>query len=173
VGDAALRRGLPCTAGPSAVSRPRRRAQRSASEKNAGLRAAPRPPGQRAQRAFFRPALSSNEGRGRKMLSQKQKNQGRIEHCDADLEKMPSVQRVAQAAVIELMANRSLRRLATLRSVTARPEVMRMMSSRCAAPHQGSGCVTPPTNEAEDMAATEPPITSNNRQPLPRGWVHI
>ena len=29
-----------------------------------------------------------------------------------------------------------------------------MMSSRRAAPHQGSGCVTPPTHEAEYMAAT-------------------
>jgi hypothetical protein len=67
---------------------------------------------------------------------------------------MLSVQRVAQAAVIELMANRSFRRLATLLSVTALQEVMRMMSSRRAAPHQGSGCVTPPTHEAEYMAAT-------------------
>src|SRR3984893_10242943 len=67
---------------------------------------------------------------------------------------MLSVQRVAQAAVIELMANRSLRRLATLLSVTALPEVIRMMSSSRAAPHQGSGCVTPPTQEAEYMAAT-------------------
>jgi cysteine sulfinate desulfinase/cysteine desulfurase-like protein len=94
------------------------------------------------------------------MLGQQQKNQGRIEQCDADLEKMLSVQRVAQAAVIELMANRSLRRLATLRSVTARQEVMRMMSSRRAAPHQGSGCVTPPTHEAEYMAATVFPSAS-------------
>src|SRR5690242_14242700 len=67
---------------------------------------------------------------------------------------MLSVQRVAQAAVIELMANRSFRRLATLLSVTARPEVMRMISSRRAAPHQGSGCLTTPTHEAEYMAAT-------------------
>jgi hypothetical protein len=67
---------------------------------------------------------------------------------------MLSVQRVAQAAVIELMANRSLRRLATLLSVTALPEVIRMMSSSRAAPHQGSGWVTPPTQEAEYMAAT-------------------
>ena len=33
-----------------------------------------------------------------------------------------------------------------------------MMSSRRAAPHQGSGCLTPPTPEAEYMAATVPPI---------------
>src|SRR5216684_1387814 len=66
VGDAALWRGLPCVTGPSSVSRPRRRTQRSASEQSAGLRAAPRPPRQSAQRAFFRPALSSNEGRGEK-----------------------------------------------------------------------------------------------------------
>jgi hypothetical protein len=73
---------------------------------------------------------------------------------------MLSVQRVAQAAVIELMANRSFRRLATLLSVTALQEVMRMMSSRRAAPHQGSGCVTPPTHEAEYMAATVFPSAS-------------
>src|ERR1700682_2163061 len=75
---------------------------------------------------------------------------------------MLSVQRVAQAAVIELMANRSLRRLATLLSVTALPEVIRMMSSRRAAPHQGSGCVTPPTQEAEYMAATVFPSASDH-----------
>ncbi len=35
-----------------------------------------------------------------------------------------------------------------------------MMSSRRAAPHQGSGCVTPPTHEAEYMAATVFPSAS-------------
>src|SRR5712692_2235152 len=75
---------------------------------------------------------------------------------------MLSVQRVAKAAVIELMANRSLRRLATLLSVTALQEVIRMMSSRRAAPHQGSGCVTPPTQEAEYMAATVFPSASDH-----------
>src|SRR5579864_7676147 len=82
---------------------------------------------------------------------------------------MLSVQRVAQAAVIELMANRSLRRLATLLSVTARQEVIRMMSSRRAAPHQGSGCVTSPTQEAEYMAATEPPINIEQQAALASG----
>src|SRR5713226_5433567 len=75
---------------------------------------------------------------------------------------MLSVQQVAKAAVIELMANRSLRRLATLLSVTALQEVIRMMSSRRAAPHQGSGCVTPPTQEAEYMAATVFPSASDH-----------
>src|ERR1700682_1275040 len=75
---------------------------------------------------------------------------------------MLSVQRVAQAAVIELMAHRSLRRLATLLSVTALQEVIRMMSSSRAAPHQGSGCVTPPTQEAEYMAATVFPSASDH-----------
>jgi len=41
-----------------------------ASQTNAGLRRAPRPPRQAEQRAFFRPALRSNEGRGEKMLKQ-------------------------------------------------------------------------------------------------------
>ncbi len=54
----------------------------------------------------------------------------------------------------KLMAKRSLRRLATLLSVTAQKEAAGMMSSRCAAPHHGSGCVTSPHREAEYMAAT-------------------
>ena len=37
-----------------------------------------------------------------------------------------------------------------------------MMSSRRAAPHQGSGCVTPPTQEAEYMAATVFPSASDH-----------
>src|ERR1700737_5187318 len=89
---------------------------------------------------------------------------------------MLSVQRVAKAAVIELMANRSLRRLATLLSVTALPEVIRMMSSRRAPPHQGSGWVTPPTQEAEYMAATVFPSASDHTAlafglgPYMTGW---
>jgi hypothetical protein len=63
------------------------------------------------------------------------------------------------------MANRSFRRLATLRSVTAPQEVIRMMSSRRAAPHQGSGCVTSPTHEAEYMAATVLPIRRSSHSP--------
>jgi len=42
-----------------------------ASQNHAGLRRAPRPPRPAEQRAFFRPALRSNEGRGEKMLRQR------------------------------------------------------------------------------------------------------
>jgi hypothetical protein len=38
--------------------------------------------------------------------------------------------------------------------VTAQREADRMMSSRCADPHQGSSCVPALTKEAEYMAAT-------------------
>jgi hypothetical protein len=49
--------------------------------------------------------------------------------------------------------------------VTALIEAERMMSSRCAAPHHGSGCSSPPAIEAEYMAATVPPIIKDNYQP--------
>ena len=44
-----------------------------------------------------------------------------------------------------------------------------MMSSRRAAPHQGSGWLTAPTQEAEYMAATEPPINIEQQAALASG----
>ena len=60
-----------------------------------------------------------------------------------------------------LMAKRSHRHLAMLLFVTAPKEAARVMSSRCAAPHHGSGCFSSPSKEAEYMAATVLPHISN------------
>src|ERR1700680_2004199 len=82
---------------------------------------------------------------------------------------MLSVQRVAKAAFIEVDGT----------SVTPTPghaaichgpnQVTRMISSRRAAPHQGSGWLTSPTQEAVYMAATEPPINIEPQAALASG----
>src|SRR2546423_6285725 len=72
----------------------------------------------------------------------------------------------------KLMAHRSLRRLATLLPVTAPHQAARMMSSRRAAPHHGSGCFTSPTKEAEYMAATDSPSPQTTQPCIEAGSIY-
>ena len=72
VGDAAVRRGLLSGAVPSPGTPPPRAPL--GQRKDAGRRRAERPPSRSEQRAFFRPALSSDEGRNEKSFSRNRHN---------------------------------------------------------------------------------------------------